>query len=245
MSKLHRFFIDEDLYGDGDITLTDEEFVIQIKKVLRLKNGDSVLLLDNSGKEYEVKIKDFNNSGVEVEVVNISENKNEPELKITLYQSLCKKDKFEWVLQKGTEIGVTKFIPVIANRSEKLGLNKDRADRILKEAAEQSERGIIPKLLEIQEFEEALKEAPTQGRSPDRIVGSEKIILDQSGEDIKNYKLVASRQSLSVYVGPEGGFTENELLLAKESGAKIVSLGSRVLRTETAGMVAVAILLNK
>lgn len=245
--KLHRFFINPEAISGNRVIVTDKEVVSQMTKVLRLKTGDDLILLDGSGKEYRTVIKSLSHSVIEGEVIEVFENRNEPEFKITLYQALCKKDKFEWILQKGTEVGISEFVPVVTERTEKLGLNIERAEKILKEAAEQSERGIIPKLVEIQTLDEAMKnkEAPTQGRSPDKIIGSEKIILDKSGENIKALRLSLFTFRLNVFVGPEGGWTEQELKTAKENGAKIISLGPRVLRTETAGMIAAAILLNK
>lgn len=232
--RFHRFFIDPEAIKGSEIILEDKNLINQIRKVLRMKIGDGVLFLDNSGKEYNSAIKQLDDSAVKSEVIEVLENKNEPELKITLCQSLCKKDKFEWVLEKGTEIGISAFAPIITERTEKLGLNMERAEKILREAAEQSERGIIPKLSDIQNFENAIKNAD-----------GEKIILDRSGKNIKTLDFPLSTLRLNIFVGPEGGFTEQELKTAKEKGAKIISLGSRVLRTETAGLVAAAILLNK
>jgi len=194
------------------------------------------LFLDNSGKEYKSVIKHFDDSEIKLGIIEVLENKNEPELKIALYQSLSKKDKFEWVLEKGTEVGIFEFIPIITERTEKLGLNMERAEKILKEAAEQSERGIIPKLLEVQSFEEAIRQAQ-----------NEKVLLDRYGENLKSHKSLVNGQlsKINVFVGPERGFTEQELVLAKENNAKIISLGPRVLRTETAGLVVAAVILNK
>ena len=231
--RIHRFFVNPEAIKGSEILLEDKNLVNQIRKVLRMKIGNGILFLDNSGKEYKSVIKQLDDSAVKSEVIEVSENKNEPELKISLCQSLCKKDKFEWVLEKGTEIGISEFVPIITERTEKLGLNKERAEKILKEAAEQSERGIIPKLLEIQKFSEALRQA--QGK---------KILLDRSGENIKTFDFPHSTFRLNIFVGPEGDWTEKELQVAKEQGVRIVSLGSRVLRTETAGLVAAAVLLN-
>ncbi len=232
--KLQRFFIDSGTIRGNEVILDNKEIISQIKKVLRLRAGDKVIFLDGSGKEYVSVIKEIGNSVINCGIESSAENKNEPELKIVLCQALCKKDKFEWVLQKGTEIGVSKFVPVLAERSEKFGLNRERAEKILREAAEQSERGVVPKMDEIQKFNEALRQA--QGIS---------ILLDRSGEPINKFNLKLTTNNLKLFVGPEGGWTEAELELAKKSGADIVSLGSRVLRTETAGMAAAAILLNR
>ncbi len=214
--------------------MTNKEALNQLKKVLRIDTGDNLILLDNSGKEYLVKVENISKEVLKGVVEDVKENQNEPELKITLYQAICKKDKFEWVLQKGTEVGISGFVPMITERTEKLGLNRERLEKVLKEAAEQSERGIIPKLGDAQNFEDIIKNVPEN-----------KIVLDKSGESMKNYSLTANRYTLSLFVGPEGGFTEQELELAKNYGAKIISLGKTVLRTETAGLVTAAILLNK
>lgn len=234
--KIHRFFINPESVKGSEIILEDKDSVSQIKKVLRLKIGDGVLFLDNSGKEYKSVIKQLSDSAINLEVIEVLENKNEPELKIILCQAVCKKDKFEWVLEKGTEAGISAFMPVISERTEKLGLNRERAEKILREAAEQSERGIIPKLSEAQKFSEAILSLPKD---------EDIILLDKSGENIKTFNFSHPALKLNIFVGPEGGWTENELRIASENRARIVSLGSRVLRTETAGLVAAAILLNK
>lgn len=242
--KLQRFFIEPKDVLENHVTITDRDILNQIKRVLRLRVGARVIFLDNTGKEYESEITELNPESLKAEVLSVQENKNEPELKITICQALCKKDKFEWILQKGTEIGASGFVPVLADRSEKLGLNFERAKKILKEAAEQSERGIIPKLQQIQKFNDyILPDRPGSLPKDGQI-----IFLDKSGESIKNYpsSLVNGQLShVNVFIGPEGGWTEEELASAKQAGAKIISLGGRVLRTETAGLVAAAILLNR
>src|SRR3989344_7120056 len=158
--KLQRFFIDPDAIRGREFILGDKDTINQIKKVLRLRAGDKIIFLDGSGKEYEAVIKEFGNSVIRGDIEEISDNKNEPELKITLCQSLCKKDKFEWVLEKGTEAGISAFLPIISERTEKLGFNRERAEKILREAAEQSERGVIPKLLDMQKFNEVILSLP-------------------------------------------------------------------------------------
>ncbi|MDE2001562.1 MAG: 16S rRNA (uracil(1498)-N(3))-methyltransferase [Patescibacteria group bacterium] len=231
--RLHRFFIPAEAVQSGRIRLSDEALIKQIKNVLRLRPGDSAVFLDGSGKEYTAKLADMDRDMLTADIEATAENRHEAELRITLVQAMCKKDKFEWVLQKGTEAGIARFVPVLAARSEKLGLNRERAEKILREAAEQSERGIVPELAEAQDFAEALA-------SP-----GEKILLDESGDPVKTFHLPPSALNLNVFVGPEGGWTEAELDSAKQAGAKIVSVGPRVLRTETAGLVIAAILLNR
>ncbi len=232
--KLHRFFIKLGDISAGEIRLSDKEAISQIRKVLRLDIGDILVFLDGSGKEYLSELTGFGKDFLQARIKEAKENRNEPELKIILCQAMCKKDKFEWVLQKGTEIGVSGFIPVLADRSEKLGFNGERAVKILKESAEQSERGILPELREIQKFADVLKN-----------FHGEKIILDKSGDPIGNFNFETIGSQLALFIGPEGGWTDEELNVAKEGGARVVSIGRTVLRTETAGAVAAAILLNR
>lgn len=240
--KRHRFFIDPRGIQGRFAYVSDPATCGQMVKVLRLRAGDEVILLDGLGFEYAARLMKLSNKEVQAEILQRQMNKNEAELKITLYQALVKKDKFEWVLQKCTEVGVAHVVPLLAARSEKTGLNEERAKKVLKEAAEQSERAIVPELSEIKTFATALRKAVT----PD----TPTMILDSSGEAIANAKTAYARFTLNIFVGPEGGWDEAELeavraLMREGYPLEIVHLGPRVLRAETAGLVAAGIVLNK
>lgn len=240
--KLHRFFVPPQALQGRFARLEDKALCAQIAKVLRLREGQDVILLDGLGFEYTARLMSISVRGVSAEILHRQMNKNEAELKVTLYQSLIKKDKFEWVLQKCTEVGVAGFVPIRAARSEKTGLNEERAKKVLKEAAEQSERAMIPELAEIKTFTEALRKVAT----PD----TPTILLDVSGEPIANVKTARARFALNMFVGPEGGWDEAEIeearrVMREGYPLEIVNLGPRVLRTETAGLVAAGIVLNR
>lgn len=240
--KRHRFFIDPRAIQGRFAYIEDALVCGQIARVLRLRAGDEVILLDGLGFEYAARLTKVSSREVSAEILQRQMNKNEAGLKVTLYQALVKKDKFEWVLQKCTEVGVAGFVPVRAARSEKTGLNEERAKKVLKEAAEQSERAVIPELMEIKTFEAALRKAVT----PD----APTMILDASGEPIANAATARSRFTLNVFIGPEGGWDETELeaarMLARQGyPLEIVNLGPRTLRAETAGLVAAGIVLNR
>lgn len=240
--KRHRFFIDPRAIQGRFTRIEDKGLCAQIARVLRLKLGEEVVFLDGLGFEYAARLQSVSSREVSAEILHRQMNKNEAELKVTLYQSLIKKDKFEWVLQKCTEVGVANFVPVRAARSEKTGLNEERAKKVLKEAAEQSERAVIPELLEIKTFEAALKRAVT----PD----APTMILDAKGEAIANAVTARSRFTLNIFVGPEGGWDETELeavrkLMREGYPLEIVNLGPRTLRAETAGLVAAGVVLNR
>lgn len=240
--KRHRFFIDPRAIQGRFAYLDDAGTCGQMARVLRLRAGEEVILLDGLGFEYAARLFKVSTREVSAEILHRQMNRNEAELKITLYQALIKKDKFEWVLQKCTEVGVTHFVPIRAARSEKMGLNEERAKKVLKEAAEQSERAVIPELSEIKTFEQALHKAAT----PD----TPTMLLDATGEAIANAATARSRFTLNIFVGPEGGWDEAELesvrrLMREGYPLEIVNLGPRVLRAETAGLVAAGVVLNR
>jgi 16S rRNA (uracil1498-N3)-methyltransferase len=139
-----------------------------------------------------------------------------------------KKDNFEWVTQKTTEIGVSKIVPVISQRTIKLDVKIDRLKKIIREAAEQSELAYVPTLEEPTSFRKALDNA----RSCNEV-----FFCDASGESLKNAKLEQSGE-VAIFIGPEGGWTEAEIEIARKAGFKISSLGNSILRGETAAIAA-------
>ena len=239
---MHHFFIPpQDIQG-RIAKISDLETIKQISRVLRLVSGEEILLLDGDGLEYVSRIIKVNSRECSDEILKRQMNMNEPELKIAIFQALIKKDNMELVVQKGTEVGASVFVPVLAERSEKKGFNPERAQKILKEASEQSHRGIIPSLSEPQDFLHILKAVATSDIPT--------MFLHTEGEPIKNFSSNKHLYALNIFVGPEGGWSEAELeavRLAIRSGAPIemVNLGSRVLRAETAGLLAAGIMLNR
>lgn len=236
---IHRFFVPQDAIHNQFVTLP-ADISKQITKVLRLGRGDEIVILDNSGMEYTVKLEQMISNGVSGKIVERVMNQAEPEIKITLFQALLPRDKFEMILQKCTEIGVSKFVPIETKRSlikkNNFRIEKmDRWERIVKEAAEQSERGIIPEIGEVLTFEEAIDEIITDGEA--WIAWEEEIDIQ-----IRNVKL--TQKNIGIFIGPEGGFESAEIDFAIKKGAKTFSLGKRILRSETAGMVASSIILS-
>lgn len=241
---MHRFFINPEQIT-GLIVCFDEDQAHQIGRVLRFRPGDRVLVLDGTGQEFEVILEEIFTSRVTGLVTRQSAAGGEPAAQLTLYQSLLKREKFEWVLQKGTEIGVTSFVPVISRRSlvrdaEDMKPEKmERWRRIIKEAAEQSGRGVLPRIISPVPFGFAAAE----GLGHDCAL----IAWEQAAEpDIRlALQRRASRQDVGLYIGPEGGFEEREIEEAVFYGVIPVTLGRRILRTETAAIVAAAIVLHE
>ncbi|MES2023632.1 MAG: RsmE family RNA methyltransferase [Patescibacteria group bacterium] len=229
--KLHRFIGKYDL-SQKEVEITDIETIKQIRAVLRLEEGDKIILCDGSGTEAEAIITSLSHNKIICEIEKILDT-NEPERKVSLYIAILKKENFELAVQKAVECGVANIIPVITERTIKTGLNNERLEKIIREASEQSGRSIVPKLFEIMNFIDALE----NGKSAE-----EKIIfhlVENKYMPDKNANLI------SIFVGPEGGFTEKEIILAQESGYTPASLGRLTLRGETAGIVATYRAVNK
>lgn len=237
---LHRFFVLPERIQDKEVVLGEEAH--QIRDVLRLKAGARIIVLDNEGWEYEAKLKVVGRSEVRGKVVEKREATGEPGVRITLYQSLLAREKFELVLQKCTEVGVAGFVPVITERSvvRDSGIKASRLGRwrrIIQEAAEQSHRGRLPELAAPVRFEDALEGLDGFDMS---LVASP----EAKGKSLREcLRGPGTAGTVALFVGPEGGFTENEVRQLCGGGAIAFSLGERILRTETAAVVASSVIL--
>ena len=218
---MHRFF-SEKLEVDRDI-------LRQLKNVLHFQKGERFILFDGSGYDF---ISEFDGSGAKI--LEKVLNRREPERKIFLCQSLLKKDKMEWVFQKGTEVGVFEFVPVLPARSVKKDFNKVRAEKIIREAAEQSGRAVLPQVHDVLDFKAALEFVQKE-----RLAG---VIADPNSK--KHILETLKEPTMALFIGPEGGFAPEEIEEAKECGFKAVSLGKLNLRSETAAIIASAFLVS-
>jgi 16S rRNA (uracil1498-N3)-methyltransferase len=243
---LHRFFVSKDDFQGQNAILRGRQ-AHQIADVLRLKPGQNIIALDNLGAEYKLCLTNVTKYEISAQVVGKQPATGEPVARITLFQSLGKQDKFEWVLQKCTEIGVVRFVPVIAQRSvirncRDIGANKlARWRRIVAEAAEQSHRGRLPTLDEPIRFEKGMAELQGFQRSLIASTRAQGVSLRDSLRGCGACSL--GGVDLALIVGPEGGFTEDEIERGRTGGAIPFTLGPRILRTETAAIVAASIIL--
>jgi 16S rRNA (uracil1498-N3)-methyltransferase len=199
----------------------------QWKSVFRYNVGSQVILFDGSGVDYLCMITSIRNLGATVEVI---ENKEVSMKRNNVYlcMAMIKKDNFELVTQKVTEIGVTHIIPILCEHSEKKKLNFERLNKIVLEASEQSGRGDIPTVHDIQTLEEIFQKG---------ILPQEKIVLHPEGKTLKKYfEGLNQVKSFAVFVGPEGGFSPKEIDLLKSYNVPAVTLGSQILRAETAAI---------
>ena len=234
---MHRFFLDSDLNVNLQIGFT-VEISSQITRVFRMREGDQIIGFNGKGKEAVIQLNQIDKKSVYGTVIDSYLMDNEPEIKIHLFQSLIKADRFEYALQKCVEVGVTNFTPIISDRTEVEGPSNNRKMRwkkIIKESAEQNGRSILPLLNETQNFHNAIQNI-TEGS----------ILIPWEGEKILNLKPLINdglSSPISIFIGPVGGFTEDEIDNAKLNGAFSLSLGKRIFRSETAGSIISSILL--
>lgn len=238
--KIHRFFIHpEELAGGalperGRVVVGSADLAHQLRHVLRFQVGHRVVLLDNSGYEFSAHIEQLTNSDVVFEIDSSAPAKNVAPRELILYMALSKRDSFEMVLEKGTELGVAAFVPVLSERSEKKSLNMERAEKIVREAAEQSERATLPRVAEVQTLADIFTNPPAG-----------LCVLDPRGITAWRSALEKNSATLSVCIGPEGGWSEKEIALFAEHHIPVYSFGAQILRAETAAIACGAIALLK
>ncbi|MEK7580362.1 MAG: RsmE family RNA methyltransferase [Patescibacteria group bacterium] len=235
--RIHRFIGDFDFSGRF-LIIGDFDILNQIKNVLRLKRGDYIILSDGKLKEAKAKIINIGKNELGLEITEIKKNLNESSARIILYCSVLKKDNFEWVAQKATEIGVKEIVPIVCEHTVKTDLNFSRLKKIIQEASEQSERGEAPTIKEIVNFPEAVADAKANSLN---------LFFDRGGSCFADVKKIASSTDnprIGIFIGPEGGWTNQELGSAEENDLQIISLGKTNLRAETAAIIASYLVLH-
>lgn len=229
--RLHRFFVEEKIPAEGEFSVADETLLNQWRNVLRMADGDQAVLFDGSGSESLCEFVSLTKKNALLKVLETKKGLV-PEREVTLYMALIKKDNFEFVLEKATELGVSHIIPVQMDRSEKKGVNYERAHKIVREASEQSGRVTVPTLGEIINIDKM----PSEGL----------VVFEPRGEiSAREYFNTHTDSPISVCIGPEGGFTDAELVSFHSRNIPIVSTGSQILRAETAAIVALTLALVK
>jgi 16S rRNA (uracil1498-N3)-methyltransferase len=241
---VHRFFVPGGVLTQTPVVLTGD-VAHQMRRVLRLAPGARVTLLDGEGSSYEAEVLAVTNRDVRLAVMGRADAAGEPGVRIVLHQAVLKGERFEWALQKGTEIGVSAFAPLVTERTIIDDLHavegkRERWQRIIREAAEQCGRGRAPVLLPGQLLRNAVK-SPA-GEETLRLIPWEGERSLKLGEALRACNLAPDAR-IELFVGPEGGFTDAEIDWAQRHGVKPVTLGPRVLRAETAGLVATTAIL--
>lgn len=227
--RLHRFFIEEKIPNAGEFLVANETLLNQWRNVLRMKAGDKAILFNGDGSEALCEFVSLTKKNALLKVIETKKGLM-PSREVTLYIALIKKDNFELVLEKATELGVSHIVPVQTSRSEKKSVNYERAQKILREASEQSGRATIPTLGEIIDIKKIPREAV--------------VAFDpRGGISAREFFAKHTTTTISVFVGPEGGFTDEEIDLFHTHNIPIVTTGTQILRAETAAMVALTLVL--
>lgn len=228
--KLHRFYVGE-MELAHDFWMQDTGLFHQWTRVLRFQEGRELVLFNSEQEERLYKISKIGNDAVHLELVTVMEPKL-PKKDIYLCFSLLKKDKNDWVLQKGTELGVRHFVPLLCDRTEKTGFDSERALKIIIEASEQCGRADIPRLREPITPETLIHELHEIAE----------IYIAEQGSPQSSTINPQPKNSAAVLIGPEGGWTDSEKEMFKEKGVKNISLSDFTLRAETAAVTSAALL---
>jgi len=244
---MHRFFIDPELVKEMGVYLSlPKELAHQVRDVLRLNLGEKLTLLDNQGNEILATVEGSSRAGVIVQLLERHPGKTASPIRVVLCQGLLKSARFEWILEKGTELGVSAFAPTLCRRSqaglEDVGAAKlQRWQRIIQEATEQCGRATLPELLPIRTLSEALQEIPAGSLAimPWEEADGRSLRDILSGVRMRVAGVVIP-QTIFLFIGPEGGLLAEEVALARKHGVQVVTLGARILRAETAALASVA-----
>lgn len=235
---MERFFVYPNAIQGNTAAITGED-VAHMTRVLRLKQGDEIRICDGQGFEYAARLRELSKQSVQVELVEKYPVQSEPQHAVTLYQGLPKAGKMELIIQKCVELGITSIVPMVTERcvvkpDADFEKKRVRYQRVAYEAAKQSGRGIIPQVKPLI----SLSKVPYSGHGL--------ILHAYEGEHACTLKQAlqgSKAQDIAILIGPEGGFTKEEVERSVANGAQAVTLGNRILRTETAGMAMLAMTL--
>jgi 16S rRNA (uracil1498-N3)-methyltransferase len=241
---MHWFYVENSQVNIDEIIITGSD-VNHIKNVLRMTTGECIAICDGQGKDYYCTITSVSSTEIIANIEEVSDSKSELPSKIYLFQGLPKKDKMELIIQKAVELGAYEIIPLAMKRSvvklddKKKELKKiERWQAIAVSAAKQSGRGIIPRVHSVLDFSQGIEMAKTLEYNV--------IPYEQSEGILKAHKVIeeaAGYNSIGVFIGPEGGFADKEIQKVMEAGMETITLGRRILRTETAGLAVMSLLM--
>ncbi len=238
-----KFFVEKNQINNDMINIIGKD-VKHIQRVLRYDIGDELTLCDGEGMDYQCKIIKFLDDKIITQIIDENKAYTEPNVKITIYQGLPKSDKMEYIIQKSVELGVDTIIPVAMKTSvvkiddsKKEEKKVERWNKIAESAAKQSGRGAVPKVEGVMNFSQAIEHCKDSELKILLYEKEKKLTIHEIFDISNKYK------SICVFIGPEGGITEDEIEKAKNANIRIVSLGDRILRTETVSTVILSILM--
>lgn len=240
---MYRFFVRPEQIRDGNIEITGDD-VHHIRQVLRMRPGEEVLVSSGDDWEYTCRITALEDERVSAQILDVQKPGRELASRLYLFQCIPKGDKMEWIIQKAVELGVYQIIPVASRRcvvkldGKKAESRLARWNAVAASAAKQSKRMIVPGVMPLQNFSEALRRAEELDV---RLIPYER--AEGMAATRRLLGQILPGQSVGILIGPEGGFEEEEVKAAEQAGFCSVTLGKRILRTETAGITALSILM--
>ena len=257
---MSRFFVNPEDIGNNLIIMNNADDLHHMMKVLRLKEGDEVDISDGVEWEYHARIDSIGREEAQLQILDKQAFASEPKVKVTLFQGIPKQGKMETIIQKCVELGVHRIVPVFMDRTVVVDRGKfskkiERWNRVSAEAVKQCRRGIVPAVDDAIRTEDMLKDSDRTG-TPDLFEEFDLILFpyeNEKGATIKDaLRKAAAEQEhaaggksmrVAVIIGPEGGFSDEEAVAIIGAGGVSVSLGRTILRTETAGMAALAMIM--
>lgn len=240
---MHRFFVKKDNIK-GREAFIDKEEAHHIQKVLRLKEGDRIVLFDGQGTEYHAFLQGVKDKKLVAFIEDVLEVDNEPPVKVNLVQGIPKGDRMELIIQKAVELGVFRIYPVLTERTvvmlkgEKEAKKVERWQQIAVEACKQCRRNVVPEIKPVAAFKDML--GIMAGKPAFMLYENEE---NKGLRDVLREKKDEVKDEIFLLIGPEGGFAPHEADLAKKEGIILCRLGPRILRTETASLAAISIIL--
>ena len=246
---MSRFFVNPEDIGNNLIIIKNADDLHHMMKVLRLKEGDEVDISDGDAWEYRARIESLERDEAELTILDKNAFASEPSVEVTLFQGIPKQGKMETIVQKCVELGVHRIVPVFTDRTVvvdrgNFGRKIDRWNKVSAEAVKQCQRGIIPEVTAPVKLSELLAGTSEYGAFP--FEGFDLILFpyeNERGTTIKDVLRDAEGKRIAVIIGPEGGFSDEEAIAVIGAGGVSVSLGRTILRTETAGMAALAMIM--
>lgn len=243
MPSLHAFFLPQSAIQNGFVTMTDKDQVHQMRRVIRLRVGDQFLILDGKGHEHECLVHDVQKNAIRGQIVASRAVERETRIPVTLYPSLIRRERFSTLLEKCTELGAAGFVPVMSERSPFETLTPkliERWNRVMQEAAEVVRRGILPTLAVPQALTAAIFQA--SGSDALTLVLSTHEGTTHTIEQLVEMVRAKGLARINLFIGPEGGYSAEELQQFSDAGIESLSLGPRKVRSETAAIAVTSII---
>ena len=241
---MHRFMVDPGDIRGNTINIVGDDLK-HLRQVLRLGEGDIVQLFDGSGMEYEAQLTFVGKMEAHATILESRLSESEPALRLTLYQGLAKAEKMDLIIQKAVELGIYRIVPVMTERTVVQLDDSDRKkkserwNRIAKEASKQCRRAFVPQVAQPLTLEMALKEIGQDNKAVLLYENEQKKCL----KELMKCYTINKIGVIALFIGPEGGFSKEEVERIIRLGVEVASLGKRILRTETAAISAISIIM--